>query len=411
MNDSIATPSGDTKRPLLRRRYVRWAVRFAVLAATVVVLLVDTPLCVVVSASSALVASASSLATWAVQATAWIGLAVGAIALVRRRWFCRWVCPTGTCADTASQAGYRARRRCPRLPPVGQWIALITLGGAVLGYPVLLWLDPLALLSGAAGVAHEPSSTGFRYGALGVVAILLMSIIWPGIWCLRLCPLGGLQDILASLTRLPNRAMKRSADQPRSGEGLRLSRRVALGVLAGLGFSTATRSARASAPRPLRPPGAIDDERFVGVCIRCGNCLRACPTDIIRSDLGANGVASLLTPVLDFTSDYCHEDCTLCADVCPSGAITELALEAKPTTRIGLPQVDMSVCLLGEDRDCAACRTWCPYEAIKFVFCDDPDVYALVPQIDQDKCPGCGACEMACPTKPVKAIVVQRELE
>ena len=153
----------------------------------------------------------------------------------------------------------------------------------------------------------------------------------------------------------------------------------------------------------------FDDERFVGVCIRCGNCLRACPTDIIRLDPGTHGIAGLLTPVLDFTADYCHEDCTRCTEVCPSGALTKLTPEEKPHAQIGLPRVDMNICLLGDDHDCAACRTWCPYDAIKYVFCDDPDVYALVPQIDPQKCPGCGACETACPTQPVKAIVIERE--
>jgi ferredoxin len=32
--------------------------------------------------------------------------------------------------------------------------------------------------------------------------------------------------------------------------------------------------------------------------------------------------------------------------------------------------------------------------------------YALAPQIDPQKCTGCGACEAVCPTKPKKAIVV-----
>lgn len=388
------------------------------LLAAVVLLLGSTPLAVAVPALSPLVAVASLLATGTMLATAWMGLAVAAIAIARRRWFCRWVCPMGTCADTVSRLGLRLGRRCPKMPPLGQWIALVTLGGAALGYPVLLWLDPLALFGGALGVAHSPASVPVRYGALGMALLLLASLAWPGLWCMRLCPLGALQDILASLTPsfrggtslspTPSPPAPLPANGAR-GDALRLSRRVVLGVLAGLGVSTATRAARASGPHPLRPPGALDDERFVGVCMRCGNCLRACPADIIRLDSGTNGLPSLLTPVLDFSTDYCREDCTRCTDVCPSGALQRLTLKEKPSAHIGLAQVDMNVCLLGDDRDCAVCRTWCPYEAVQYVFCEDPDVYASVPTIDPEKCCGCGACEVMCPTKPVKAIVIVRQ--
>jgi len=351
-----------------------------------------------VPALSPLTAVASLLANPAVQAASLIGLTVGVIAVLRRRWFCRWVCPMGTCADGASRVGLLARRRCPGWP---------TLGGAVLGYPMLLWLAPLALFAATSGVAHDPSATVLRFGALGFAIILLVSVVWPTVWCARICPLGGFQDGLASLVRLPGRARQGATRVAHRGEGLLLSRRLVLGVLAGLGFSAATRSARASAPRPLRPPGALDNARFIGVCIRCGNCLRACPADIIRLDPGNHSPAGLLAPMLDFAADYCREDCTLCTEVCPSGALQKIVLTDKAQARIGLPQVDMSVCLLGEARDCAVCRTWCPYEAIRYVFCEDPDVYTLVPHIDPEKCNGCGACQAKCPTKPARAIVVK----
>jgi ferredoxin-type protein NapF len=378
-----------------------------VLIAAVVALLGGSRLAVWVPAASPLTAIASLVALWTVPATLWIGLVVGCIALVRRRWFCRWVCPTGTCADTASRLGLKARRRCARLPPVGQWIALVTIGGAALGYPALLWLDPLAMFSSSATLVQDSTSTAAWWGALGVALVLSLSLLWPGVWCTRLCPLGGLQDILGAIGRVPQKAAVASTGQARPTPGFRMSRRVVLGVLAGLGFSAATRTATTS-PRPLRPPGALDEERFVGLCIRCGNCLRACPTRIIRPATGSHGIAALLSPMLDFTSDYCREDCTRCTEVCPSGALTRLTSEEKPAARIGLPKVDMNVCLLGDDRDCAVCRTWCPYEAIKYVFCEDPDVYTLVPQIDPEKCNGCGACQTKCPTEPVAAIVVQR---
>jgi len=72
--------------------------------------------------------------------------------------------------------------------------------------------------------------------------------------------------------------------------------------------------------------------------------------------------------------------------------------------RLGLARVDMSLCLLGEDRECSLCRSRCPYAAIHYVFSEAD--YTLTPQIDRDKCNGCGACEAACPTSPRKAIVV-----
>ena len=360
-----------------------------------------------VPAASALTAIAALAAAWTVPMPLWVGLAVGLVALIRRRWFCRWVCPTGTCADSASRLGLLAGRQCPRLPPVGQWIALVTIGGAVLGYPALLWLDPLAMLSNSASLAWDPASEAVWWGALGLALVLLLSLLWPGVWCMRLCPLGGLQEVLAAIGHGLRKAARRSTGPVRPKSGLRMSRRVILGVLAGLGFSAATRTARGSAPRPLRPPGALDEERFVGLCIRCGNCVRECPSQIIRPAASAHGIAALLSPVLDFTADYCREDCTGCTEVCPSGAITKLTPEEKPAVRIGLPKVDMRVCLLGDDRDCAVCRTWCPYEAIKYVFCEDPDVYTLVPEIDTARCNGCGACQAKCPTEPVAAIVVQ----
>jgi formate hydrogenlyase subunit 6/NADH:ubiquinone oxidoreductase subunit I len=64
----------------------------------------------------------------------------------------------------------------------------------------------------------------------------------------------------------------------------------------------------------------------------------------------------------------------------------------------------MRVCLLGEDRECFLCRNHCPYEAITLVWSETD--YMLTPKIDLQKCPGCGACEVVCPTSPGKAIVV-----
>jgi ferredoxin len=120
--------------------------------------------------------------------------------------------------------------------------------------------------------------------------------------------------------------------------------------------------------------------------------------------MGQHGIAGILTPILTFDKNYCREDCIRCTLVCPSGALVGVNLDNKPDIQIGMAQVDMNLCLLGEDHECSACMRWCPYNAIRYVFSEAE--YMLVPMIDAGKCNGCGACEVACPTSPRKAIRV-----
>ncbi|HMB95633.1 MAG TPA: 4Fe-4S binding protein, partial [Tepidisphaeraceae bacterium] len=34
----------------------------------------------------------------------------------------------------------------------------------------------------------------------------------------------------------------------------------------------------------LRPPGALDEQKFLDTCSRCGNCVRVCPAQCIKID-------------------------------------------------------------------------------------------------------------------------------
>lgn len=358
-----------------------------------------------VPALSPFVAVASLLATRAFHTVAWLGLTVAVVVLVRHRFLCRWVCPVGLCMDGASWLGQRLGRRSVRGPLLGRWIVWLTLGGALLGYPFLLWLDPLAIFADVPSLARQSPKPGMWLPAMGLLAIAMLSMIWPKGWCRSMCPLGAFQDLLY--------LMRRSLYSIAGGKGQihkkrhidpRLARRMVLGIAVGAVWAGIVRPVRAKTLPPLRPPGARDESQFVGVCTRCGNCLRVCPSGIIERGLGESGWASLFTPVLCFENDYCREDCARCTEVCPSGALVRLSLREKADVQIGLPRVDMNVCLLGDDRECSACRRWCPYDAIRYVFSETE--YTLEPQIDVEKCTGCGACEAACPSKPRKAIVI-----
>ncbi len=385
----------------------RWIIRILCLSAAVAALLV-APRGIdwtwMVPSLSPQVAIAALIAGGVFQAASGLGLLIGLIAVVRRRWFCRWICPTGLCTDTASRLGRRCGRRPPRLPALGQWVVLATLGGAVLGYPLLLWLDPLAIFAATLTWLDGQSVRSAGWAAATLPVLLGLSLLFPHVWCQRLCPLGGLQDLLSRLS--VGRRCEQQSDQPASQEtsGV-VARRVVLFSLIGVACATMLRRTRAALSRPLRPPGAREERDFPGLCIRCGNCIRACPTHIIQADSTEHGISGWLAPVVRFADDYCREDCTRCTEACPSGALTPVAVEDKQRAWIGLARVDMDVCWLGDDRDCAACRTHCPFDAISFRF--DEDTYVLTPEIDPERCPGCGACEVACPTQPVKAIVVE----
>ena len=374
----------------------------------------------IVPALSSFVAVASILATRAIRPILIPGLIAGIVALFRHRWFCRWVCPAGLCLDGASSLGRRLKRKPCQTMSIGRWLFALTLGGAILGYPLFLWCDPLALFSGLFLLAEREQLLTGAVSFVVVMLLLFLSVLRPHIWCRGLCPLGAFQDLLSILPRSLRTTLKPKRRQPTIEEpttddsslvphssslvlsGHPVARRTVLGLLLGAVSAGIVRLTTRKVSQPLRPPGAIDELTFSGLCTRCGNCLRSCPHGIIRRETGRHGVAGILTPVLTFDEDYCREDCVRCTRVCPSGALVGVDPDDKPDVHIGLARVDMNICLLGEDRECSACMRWCPYNAIRYVFSEAE--YTLVPVIDATRCNGCGACEVACPTSPDKAI-------
>lgn len=354
-------------------------------------------------AISPYVAICSAVAVRSFGILALCGLPVLALTLMRRRWFCRHACPVGLIAEYAGRCSTRASHVA--FPPLGKWIVLLTLFGACLGYPLLLWTDPLALFSCFFSGWRSPLKVAeLLSGGIGLAIVILLSLLWPNLWCRRVCPLGATQELFAMLGRAVSR---RSAGSPWTSTlgGRRLARRSVLAM--GLGTLWATvllHKGRGNQFSAIRPPGSIVPQQFSGVCVRCGNCIAACPTKIITPDLGTNGIASFLTPSVSFEQGYCKEDCCRCTEVCPSGAITRLSLEQKRNTSMGLAKVDMSICILSTDKECSVCVNACPYEAIQIKF--DWDTYLPSLTVDLERCNGCGACELTCVTSPKKAITV-----
>lgn len=122
----------------------------------------------------------------------------------------------------------------------------------------------------------------------------------------------------------------------------------------------------------IRPPGSLDEERFLARCLRCGQCMRACPSNIIEPALLVSGVQGLWTPALNFRMGRsgCQPNCVACGNVCPTAAIRPLSLEEKRGTgqfaeagpvRLGTAFVDRTRCLPWVmDRPCIVCQEVCP---------------------------------------------------
>ncbi len=179
-------------------------------------------------------------------------------------------------------------------------------------------------------------------------------------------------------------------------------------------------SRRVMDERLIRPPGAIvrgpdgslrtmGEAEFRDLCLRCGACMRACPTNGLQPAVAEAGFDGLFTPILVPRIGYCEQGCTTCGDVCPSGALVRFDVEEKTEIVIGTATVNQNKCLCWRPGDmyrlCLVCDEHCPYDAIQVIENHDGE---RAPFVDPDVCVGCGLCENACPLEPEAAIVVHQ---
>lgn len=160
---------------------------------------------------------------------------------------------------------------------------------------------------------------------------------------------------------------------------------------------------------PLSPPGSISTKRFTSICTACNLCVSVCPARVLSPALLEYGPAGILQPHLDFHTGHCNYECTLCSEVCPTGALQLLSVETKKLTQLGVARFIKENCVVFTDNtSCGACSEHCPTKAVHMMPYPNPLGRQLViPEVNPDICVGCGGCEHACPTKPFKAIYVE----
>lgn len=159
----------------------------------------------------------------------------------------------------------------------------------------------------------------------------------------------------------------------------------------------------------IRPPGAIPEEKFLSRCIGCGECMKVCPTNTLQPCIFTDGFSRLYTPKVVPRVAGCEEKCSLCGNVCPTGAIRNLTLKEKQFVKIGTAVIDRHRCLAWEqNKECLVCDEVCPYNAIEARVVETVKGKFKVPVINEDLCLGCGMCEQHCPIFDVAAIVVYK---
>jgi polyferredoxin len=155
---------------------------------------------------------------------------------------------------------------------------------------------------------------------------------------------------------------------------------------------------------PVTPPGALGQARFNSLCTACHLCVSACPTHVLQPTYFLYGLTGFLQPRMDYITNFCNFECTLCGEVCPTGAILPLPAEEKKLVQLGIAKFVKENCIVyARNTDCGACSEHCPTKAVDMV----PYLGKLtIPEVTEKICIGCGACEYACPTDP-KSIYVE----
>lgn len=186
-------------------------------------------------------------------------------------------------------------------------------------------------------------------------------------------------------------------------------------VVAGSLLAYVARDARALPAEALRPPGALDEDKFLSACIRCGLCVRDCPYDTLKlAELGEDGPATG-TPYFTARTVPCEmcEDIP-CVAACPTGAL-DPGLDNIDNAQMGTAVlVDQENCLNFQGLRCDVCYRVCPVidEAITL----EPShntrsgSHAIfAPTVHVERCTGCGLCEKSCvlPEAAIKVLPIR----
>lgn len=172
----------------------------------------------------------------------------------------------------------------------------------------------------------------------------------------------------------------------------------------------------------LRPPGALAENEFIQACIKCGQCVTACPYKTL--ELSTNSDEGFIgTPYFKPRTIPCYM-CTdyPCIKTCPTDALSTKRIKKSESetpsinnAQMGLAVVHTESCIAFHGIQCDACYRACPLigEAITLVVDRNTDTNRhanMKPLINSEVCTGCGLCEHACVTEKAAIFILPREM-
>lgn len=141
--------------------------------------------------------------------------------------------------------------------------------------------------------------------------------------------------------------------------------------------------------RVARPPWAVDEASFALACTACGDCVRACPSALLKPGSDHH-------PQIDFTArgcDFCGDCLRACRHGALVGDVTATATAFAHRVALG------DLCLADWGIGCQVCGTFCASGAIAFA----PRLGAPpIPTLDLARCTGCGSCIAPCPAGAIR---------
>ncbi len=304
-----------------------------------------------------------------------------ALSAVSRRFWCRALCPLGASLALAGRCGMLKRRvnaeKCTRC---------------------------MACVKRCRMNAIHSQGEGTDYGE----CVQCFE-------CLKSCE----YDAISFQPGVPFKREKSSPAPPGTERGGRISRRDiiggALASLAAVPLFKLNPTYKNDHSWLIRPPGAQAESAFTAACVRCGVCMKACPTNGLHPALLEAGLEGAFTPRLVPRIGWCEKNCTLCTQVCPSGALRRLELHQKETEVIGTAVIDRDLCIpWSEGRNCIVCEEVCPTVTKSIKFRDERVLNkkgvrtaVKLPFVLEEVCIGCGICENKCPVGGSSAIRVR----